>query len=81
MPRRGGPASGAAAGLAWATPMNPPGRVVVRRRLAAVVDAEGATTPESLRRPDRAGEATLESSTAPSGGGLADGESSGNRAG
>jgi hypothetical protein len=38
---------------------NPPGRVGIT---ASDDDAEGATTPESLRQPDRSGEATLESS-------------------
>ncbi len=37
----------------------PPGRVGTT---ASGDDAEGATTPESLRQPDRSGEATLESS-------------------
>jgi len=39
-------------------PTNPPGRADHN----VVSSAEGATTPESLRPPDRTGEATLESS-------------------
>ncbi len=62
-------------------PMNPPGRVGDAGSVARVVGAEGATTPESLRQPDRLGEATLESSTAPGGGGLTDGERSATVAG
>lgn len=50
---------------------NPLGRVGIT---ASDDDAEGATTPESLRQPDRTGEATLESSRQSR---LAEGESPG----
>lgn len=44
--------------VAFRLSQNPPGRVGIT---ASDDDAEGATTPESLRQPDRPGEATLES--------------------